>query len=249
MGISLENKTCLITGGTRGIGRAIVETLAQHGADVAFTYTSSADTAERIQQELESDGTNVLTFQADAQNTARAEEVINTVVDTWGKIDVLVNNAGITKDNLLLRMKEPDWDDLMEVNLKSVFNYTKAVTKPMMRNREGSIVNISSVIGVSGNAGQSNYAASKAGIIGFSKSVAKELASRNIRTNVVAPGYIDTDMTGELDEKQLGEIKDQIPLNRPGTVEEVANVVLFLASDQSSYVNGHVLHVDGGMSM
>ena len=249
MSLSLKNKVCLVTGGTRGIGRGIVETLAQHGADVAFTYTSSSDTAEKIKQELESDGTNVLTFQADAQNTERAAEVIKNVTDTWGKIDVLVNNAGITKDNLLLRMKEADWDDVMDVNVKSVFNYTKAVTKPMMRNREGSIVNISSVIGVSGNAGQSNYAASKAGIIGFSKSVAKELASRNIRTNVIAPGYIDTDMTGELDEEFLKQINEQIPLNRPGTVNEVAKAVLFLASDHSSYINGHVLHVDGGMNM
>ena len=249
MSLSLKNKVCLVTGGTRGIGRGIVETLAQHGADVAFTYTSSSDIAEKIKQELESDGTNVLTFQADAQNTERAAEVIKNVTDTWGKIDVLVNNAGITKDNLLLRMKEADWDDVMNVNVKSVFNYTKAVTKSMMRNRGGSIINISSVIGVSGNAGQSNYAASKAGIIGFSKSVAKELASRNIRTNVIAPGYIDTDMTGELDEEFLKQINEQIPLNRPGTVEEVAKAVLFLASDHSSYINGHVLHVDGGMNM
>jgi len=194
-------------------------------------------------------GRKCKSIQADAVDLGRAEEVIGEIVDDWGKIDVIVNNAGITKDNLILRMSEEQWDDVITTNLKSVFNYSKAAAKPMMRNRGGSIINISSVVGISGNAGQSNYSASKAGIIGFTKSYAKELASRNIRANVVAPGYILTDMTGELDEKVLQGIKDETPLGRAGNPEEIADAVAFLSSDMSTYITGEVIRVDGGMAM
>lgn len=249
MSLTLKGKTCLVTGGSRGIGRAIALKLADFGADVAITYARSADAAEEVKAEIEGKGRKAKALQADAVNYERAEEVINEIVSDWDKLDVIVNNAGITKDNLILRMSEEQWDDVITTNLKSIFNYSKAAAKPMMRNRGGSIVNISSVVGISGNAGQSNYAASKAGIIGFTKSYAKELASRNIRANVIAPGYILTDMTGELDEKVLEGIKSETPLGRAGEVDEVADAVVFLSSDMSSYITGEVIRVDGGMAM
>lgn len=249
MGLSLEGKTALVTGGSRGIGRSIALTLADYGADVAITFRSSVDAANEVKGAIESKGCKAKAMQADAVSLDAAEEVINELTDDWGKLDILVNNAGITRDNLILRMSEEDWDQVIETNLKSIFNYSKAVTKPMMRNRGGSIINISSVVGLGGNAGQSNYAASKAGIVGFTKSYAKELASRNIRANVVAPGYITTEMTDELDEKVLETIKEETPLNRAGDAEEVANTVLFLASDISSYITGETVRVDGGMAM
>ncbi|SRR6056297_271377 len=249
MSLTLEGKTCLVTGGSRGIGKAIAIRLAEFGADVAITYARSADAAEEVKKEIEGLGRKCKSIQADAVDLGRAEEVIGEIVDDWGKIDVIVNNAGITKDNLILRMSEEQWDDVITTNLKSVFNYSKAAAKPMMRNRGGSIINISSVVGISGNAGQSNYSASKAGIIGFTKSYAKELASRNIRANVVAPGYILTDMTGELDEKVLQGIKDETPLGRAGNPEEIADAVAFLSSDMSTYITGEVIRVDGGMAM
>ncbi len=249
MSLTLEGKTCLVTGGSRGIGRAIALKLADFGADVAITYARSADAAEEVKAEIEAKGRKAKALQADAVNYERAEEVINEIVSDWEKLDVIVNNAGITKDNLILRMSEEQWDDVITTNLKSIFNYSKAAAKPMMRNRGGSIINISSVVGISGNAGQSNYAASKAGIIGFTKSYAKELASRNIRANVIAPGYILTDMTGELDEKVLEGIKSETPLGRAGEADEVADAVVFLSSDMSSYITGEIIRVDGGMAM
>jgi 3-oxoacyl-[acyl-carrier protein] reductase len=247
--MKLENKNCLVTGGSRGIGKSIALTLASYGANVAITYASSADAAAEVAEQMESKGVKAKSFQADAVKLDRAEEVIAEIMDDWGSLDVLVNNAGITRDNLILRMDEQSWDDVITTNLKSIFNYSKAATKPMMRARGGSVINISSVVGLSGNAGQSNYAASKAGIIGFTKSYAKELASRNIRANVVAPGYILTEMTKELPEKVLEGIRNETPLGRAGNPEEVSDVVAFLASDLSSYITGEVIRVDGGMAM
>lgn len=239
----------MVTGGSRGIGRAIALTLAEYGADVAITYASSADAANEVKEEIKAKGRKAKAIQADAVKLEKAEEVIAEVKDDWGKLDILVNNAGITRDNLILRMNEEQWDQVIDTNLKSIFNYSKAAAKPMMRNRGGSIINISSVVGLSGNAGQSNYAASKAGIIGFTKSYAKELASRNIRANVVAPGYITTEMTESLDEKVLEMIKAETPAGRPGNADEVAQAVAFLASDLSSYITGETIRVDGGMAM
>ncbi|MBN2732091.1 MAG: 3-oxoacyl-[acyl-carrier-protein] reductase [Balneolaceae bacterium] len=249
MGLTLEGKTALVTGGSRGIGKAIALKLADYGADVAVTYARSADAAEEVKKQIEAKGRRALAIQADAVKFEKAEAVIQQIVSEWEKLDILVNNAGITRDNLILRMSEEQWDEVIDTNLKSIFNYCKAAAKPMMRNRGGSIINISSVVGLSGNAGQSNYAASKAGIVGFTKSYAKELASRNIRSNVVAPGYITTEMTDELDEKILQSIQDETPLGRPGNADEVAESVAFLASDLSSYITGEVLRVDGGMAM
>ncbi len=249
MGLSLKNKTALVTGGSRGIGKAIALKLAEYGADVCITYARSVDAAEEVKGEIEQTGSKSFALQADAVDFGKADEVIQQAVEEWGKLNILVNNAGIARDNLILRMSEQEWDEVIDTNLKSIFNYSKAAAKPMMRNRGGSIINISSVVGLAGNAGQSNYAASKAGIIGFTKSYAKELASRNIRANVIAPGYIVTEMTDELDEKNLEAIKEQTPLNRPGRSEEVADAVVFLASDLSSYISGEVLRVDGGMGM
>lgn len=249
MSLSLENKTALVTGGSRGIGKAIALKLAEYGADVVITYTRSADAAEEVKAEIEKIGRRAKALQADAVSFEKAEAVVAEIVNDWEKLDILVNNAGITRDNLILRMNEEQWDEVIETNLKSVFNYSKAVAKPMMRSRGGSIINISSVVGIAGNAGQSNYAASKAGIIGFTKAYAKELASRNIRSNVVAPGYITTEMTGVLDEKILESIKAETPLGRAGEADEVAEAVAFLASDRSTYITGEVLRVDGGMAM
>jgi 3-oxoacyl-[acyl-carrier protein] reductase len=247
--MNLTEKNCLVTGGSRGIGKSIALMLARLGANVAITYARSAGAAAEVVKEIESTGVKGLSFQADATNLARAEEVIHEIVKEWGSLDALVNNAGITKDNLILRMDEQAWDDVITTNLKSIFNYSKAAAKPMMRARGGSVINIGSVVGISGNAGQSNYAASKAGMIGFTKSFAKELASRNIRANVVAPGYILTEMTEKLSDKVLDSIKKETPLGRAGDADEVANAVAFLASDLSSYITGEVIRVDGGMAM
>ena len=239
----------MVTGGSRGIGKAIALKLADFGADVAITYARSADAANEVKAEIEAKGRKAKAIQADAVDFVEAEKVINEIVSDWGKLDVLVNNAGITKDNLILRMSEDQWDDVITTNLKSIFNYSKVAARPMMKNRGGSIINISSVVGISGNAGQSNYSASKAGIIGFTKSYAKELASRNIRANVIAPGYITTDMTDALDEKVLEGIKEATPLGRAGNADEIADAVVFLASDMSSYITGETIRVDGGMAM
>lgn len=249
MSLSLQDKTALVTGGSRGIGRAIALKLAEYGANVAITYAHSTDAANNVKQQIKETGPDAMVLQADAAQFDKADEVVQQVVEEWNKLDIVVNNAGINRDTLILRMKEEDWDTVIDTNLKSIFNYSKAVAKPMMRNRGGSIINISSVVGLDGNAGQSNYAASKAGIVGFTKSYAKELASRNIRANVVAPGYITTEMTDELDEELLEAIKEETPLNRPGDTEEVAEAVAFLASDLSTYITGEVLKVDGGMAM
>lgn len=247
--MNLKDKNCLVTGGSRGIGKAIAIKLAEYGANVAITYARSADAADEVVKEIRKLGVNAISFQADAVQFDRAEEVVSEIVNEWGSLNVLVNNAGITKDNLLLRMNEQAWDDVINTNLKSIFNYSKAVAKPMMRARGGSVINIGSVVGISGNAGQSNYSASKAGMIGFTKSFAKELASRNVRANVIAPGYITTEMTGSLDAKVLEAIQSETPLGRAGDPDEVANTVVFLASDLSSYITGEVIRVDGGMAM
>lgn len=246
---SLEGKTAIVTGGSRGIGKAIALNLADAGADVIITYARSSEAAAEVVHEITSKGRKAKAIQADAVDFAQAEEVIAIAQKEFSGVDILVNNAGITKDTLILRMSEDQWDDVINTNLKSVFNYSKAVIKPMMKARKGSIINIGSVVGVGGNAGQTNYAASKAGIIGFSKSLAKEVASRNIRVNVVAPGYITTEMTGQLDEKVLEAITGSIPLKRAGEPSEVSNTVQFLASDASAYITGAVLTVDGGMAM
>ena len=249
MGLSLKEKNCLVTGGSRGIGKAIALTLAKFGANVAITYARSADAANEVVKEIEAMGKKAVALQADAVNFDEATKVIDEIVSTWGKLDVLVNNAGITRDTLLLRMSENDWDEVITTNLKSIFNYSKACARPMMKNRSGSVINISSVVGLTGNAGQANYSASKAGIIGFSKSYAKELASRGVRCNVVAPGYITTDMTETLGDKVLDGIKAATPLGRAGDAKEVADAVVFLASDMSSYITGEIIRVDGGMAM
>jgi len=242
----LENKIALVTGGSRGIGAGIVKALIAHGARVAFTYRSSSDQAEALIRELNVPEDRIKAYQSDASEMEAAEELVKQVLEDFGTIHILINNAGITRDNLLLRMSEDNWNDVIKNNLTSVFNLTKQVIRPMMRNRIGSIINLSSVVGLMGNAGQANYAASKAGILGFTKSVAKEMGSRNIRCNAVAPGFIETEMTGELTNKE--DYLRNIPLNRFGSVEEVAQVVTFLASDQSSYINGQVINVCGGMN-
>jgi 3-oxoacyl-[acyl-carrier protein] reductase len=246
----LAGKNAIVTGGSRGIGKAIVSHFAAAGANVLFTYARSKEAADQLCDELKAKyQVNVLAIQADASKADAAQQTIDEALKAFATVDILVNNAGITRDSLLMRMSESQWDEVMDNNLKSVFNYTKAATKPMMKARSGSIITISSVVGVQGNAGQANYAASKAGVIGFSKSMAKELGSRNIRVNVVAPGYITTDMTDGLSEKVLDAIKAQTPLGRAGSPEEISNPVVFLASDAASYITGHVLHVDGGMAI
>lgn len=243
----LEGKTAIITGATRGIGRGIALVFAQQGAHVAFTYSSSEEAAKNLEEELKQLGVTAKGYKSNAADFAQAQELVDDVLATFGTIDVLINNAGITKDNLLMRLSEEDFDSVIDVNLKSVFNMTKAVQKTMLKNRKGSIINMSSVVGVKGNAGQTNYAASKAGVIGFSKSVALELGSRNIRCNVIAPGFIETEMTAKLGEDVVKGWTDAIPLKRGGTPEDVANACVFLASDMSAYVTGQVLNVDGGM--
>ncbi|HPJ51763.1 MAG TPA: 3-oxoacyl-[acyl-carrier-protein] reductase [Flavobacteriales bacterium] len=243
----LTGKTALVTGGTRGIGRGIVERFVEEGADVAFTYVSSPDKANELAEELAKGGRKVVAIQSDAGDFNAAQAAVDQAVTDLGRLDVLVNNAGITRDQLLMRMSEEDWDNVIATNLKSVFNMTKAVMRTMLKQRSGSIINMSSVVGVKGNAGQSNYAASKAGIIGFTKSVALELGSRNIRSNSIAPGFIETEMTGALDEKVVEEWRQAIPLKRGGTPTDVANACVFLGSDLSAYITGQTLHVCGGM--
>jgi 3-oxoacyl-[acyl-carrier protein] reductase len=243
----LQNKVALITGATRGIGRGIALNFAQNGANIAFTYVSSEEKAKAFEAELQALGIKAKGYKSDAGDFKAADELVTNVVAEFGTIDILVNNAGITRDTLLMRMSEQQWDEVMNANLKSVFNLTKAVQRPMLKAKKGSIINMSSVVGVKGNAGQSNYAASKAGIIGFTKSIALELGSRNIRSNAIAPGFIETEMTAALDEKVVQQWRDGIPLKRGGTTEDVANVTLFLASDMSAYVTGQCINVCGGM--
>jgi 3-oxoacyl-[acyl-carrier protein] reductase len=243
----LEGKVAIITGASRGIGSGIARVFAQHGAQVAFTYSSSAESALVLENELKALGVNAKGYQSNAADYEQAHQLVEAVLTDFGTVDILINNAGITKDNLLMRMSEEDFDKVIEINLKSVFNMTKAVQKTMLKNRKGSIVNMSSVVGVKGNAGQANYAASKAGMIGFTKSVALELGSRNIRCNAIAPGFIETEMTAKLNAEVVQGWRDSIPLKRGGSPEDVANACLFLASDLSAYVTGQVLNVDGGM--
>lgn len=246
MGI-LEGKAVIITGASRGIGKAIAKTFVKEGAKVAFTYLSSEEKAKQLEQELTAQGGVAKGFRSNAADFEDALKLVDDVLEAFGSIDVVVNNAGITRDNLLMRMNEEDWDSVMQTNLKSIFNMTKAVQRTMLKQRKGSIINMSSVVGVKGNAGQSNYAASKAGIIGFTKSIALELGSRNIRCNAIAPGFIETEMTGQLDEATVEGWRKSIPLKRGGTPEDVAQLTLFLASDASSYITGQVINVDGGM--
>ena len=243
----LENKTVLITGASRGIGNGIATVFAEHGANVVFTYSSSVDAANALENKLQTMGVQAKGYQSNAADFTQTQELVENVLADFSTIDVLINNAGITKDNLLMRITEEDFDKVIEVNLKSVFNLTKAVQRSMLKQRQGSIINMSSVVGVKGNAGQSNYAASKAGIIGFSKSVALELGSRNIRCNVIAPGFIETEMTAQLSEDVVAGWRAGIPLKRGGTPNDVANACVFLASDLSSYITGQVINVDGGM--
>ena len=243
----LKGKTAIITGATRGIGKGIALNFAKQGANIAFTFLSSEDKAHSLEQELSKFGVKVMGFKSDASQFDDSHKLINNVLENFGSIDVLVNNAGITRDNLLMRMSEDDFDLVVEVNMKSTFNLTKAVLRTMLKQRSGSIINMSSVVGVKGNAGQANYSASKSGIIGFSKSVALELGSRNIRCNVIAPGFIETEMTSKLDDETIKVWTDKIPLKRGGTPNDVANAALFLASDMSDYISGQVLNVCGGM--
>ena len=243
----LQGKTAIITGASRGIGSGIARVFAENGSNVAFTYSSSVDSAMKLQDELLEHDVKVKSYKSDASDFNSSQKLITDVISDFGQIDILINNAGITKDNLLMRMGEEDFDKVIEVNLKSVFNMTKAVQRTMLKQRKGSIINMSSVVGVKGNAGQTNYAASKAGIIGFSKSVALELGSRNIRCNVIAPGFIETEMTAKLDQSTVDQWRAGIPLKRGGTPNDIANACVFLASDMSSYITGQTIHVDGGM--
>lgn len=243
----LEGKTVIITGASRGIGKGIAEVFAKNGANIAFTYSSSAASAEALEKELNAMGVQAKGYQSNAANYDEAQTFVEGVLADFGKVDVLINNAGITKDNLLMRMSEADFDQVIDVNLKSVFNMTKAIQKTFLKQRSGSIINMASVVGVKGNAGQTNYAASKAGVIGFTKSVALELGSRNIRCNAIAPGFIETEMTAKLNEEVVKGWRDSIPLKRGGSTEDVANACLFFASDMSAYVTGQVMNVCGGM--
>jgi 3-oxoacyl-[acyl-carrier protein] reductase len=244
----LQNKVAIITGASRGIGKGIAEKFAEQGCNIAFTFLSSVEKAKAFETELAAKyGVKVKGYQSEAADFKAADQLVTDVVTEFGTVDVLVNNAGITRDTLLMRMSEQQWDEVINANLKSVFNLTKAVQKPMLKARSGSIINMSSVVGVKGNAGQANYSASKAGIIGFTKSVALELGSRNIRSNAIAPGFIETEMTGALDEKVVQQWRDSIPLKRGGSAEDVANLTLFLASDMSAYITGQCINVCGGM--
>jgi 3-oxoacyl-[acyl-carrier protein] reductase len=245
----LEGKVALVTGASKGIGNTIAHVFAKHGAQVAFTYLSSVEKGEALEKELAQYGLKVKGYRSDASDYKAAEELVNNISSEFGRLDIVVNNAGITKDGLLMRMSEEQWDDVIRINLKSVFNVTKAAIKPMMKQKSGSIINMSSVVGVKGNAGQANYAASKSGIIGFSKSVAAELGSRNIRCNVIAPGFIETEMTEVLDPKVKESWIEEIPLKRAGTTTDVANACVFLGSDLSTYITGQTICVDGGMVM
>jgi len=243
----LEGKNVIITGASRGIGTGIARVFADNGANVAFTYSSSEAPALELEKELIAKGTKAKAYKSNAASFSESEALVAKVLEDFGGIDVLINNAGITKDNLLMRMAEDDFDKVIEINLKSVFNMTKAVQRTLLKQRKGSIINMSSVVGVKGNAGQANYAASKAGMIGFTKSIALELGSRNIRCNAIAPGFIETEMTAKLDEKVVEGWRNGIPLKRGGSTEDIANACLFFASDLSAYVTGQVLNVDGGM--
>lgn len=243
----LKGKTALVTGASKGIGRAIAIRYAEEGANVAFTYLSSVEQGQALEAELAAKGIKAKGYRSDASDFAQAEKLINDVVAEFGSLDILVNNAGITMDNLLLRMTEEAWDKIIAVNLKSVFNTVKAVAKPMMKQKGGSIINMTSVVGLKGNAGQANYAASKAGIIGFTKSIALELGSRGIRSNAVAPGFIETEMTAKLDEKVVQGWREAIPMKRGGKPEDVADACVFLGSDMSTYISGQVIQVDGAM--
>ena len=243
----LIGKTAIITGASRGIGRGIAKIFVENGCAVAFTYNSNKVAADDLEAELSSEEVKVKGYKSNAANYNETQKLVEDVLEDFGGLDILVNNAGITKDNLLMRMSEEDFDQVIEINLKSIFNMTKAVQRTFLKQRHGSLIHMSSVVGVKGNAGQSNYAASKAGMIGFSKSVALELGSRNIRSNVIAPGFIETEMTDKLSEDVVQGWRDGIPLKRGGQPEDVANACVFLASDLSSYITGQVLHVDGGM--
>lgn len=244
----LQGKVALVTGGSRGIGAAIAKKYAEEGADVAFTYLSSEEKANAIAGELEGMGVKAKAYRSDASDYQQAEALVKAVLADFGKVDILVNNAGVTRDTLMLRMSEEQWTKVIQTNLNSVFNLTKHCLRPMMKNRGGSIIHMSSIVGLTGNAGQANYAASKAGIIGFSKSIAKEMGARNVRSNVIAPGFIETDMTHELDEKTREAYMSNIPLKRLGAPEEIANTCVFLGSDLSSYITGQTLSVCGGLS-
>jgi len=248
MQVDLSESTVLVTGGTRGIGRAIVRRMATAGANIAFTFRSSTDAADALVDDLEAQGTEAMALQGDVADPDVAQDHVDAVLDRWDGLNVLVNNAGITRDGLMLRLSEDDWDDVLDTNLKGVFNFSKAAYRPMMRHG-GSIINIASVVGTTGNAGQTNYAASKAGIVGFSKSLAQELGSRDVTVNVVAPGYVQTEMTDELDEETQEAILDNVVLDRLAQPDEIADAVLFLASPAARYITGHVLHVNGGLSM
>tara|TARA_Y100000389_G_scaffold77897_1_gene74681 strand:- start:945 stop:1691 length:747 start_codon:yes stop_codon:yes gene_type:complete len=243
----LENKTAIITGASRGIGRGIAQTLAKHGCSIAFTFNTNIEAATSLVNELNTIGVKAKAYKSNAADFDAANKLVEDVISDFNSLEILINNAGITKDNLLMRMGEEDFDEVVKVNLKSVFNMTKAVQRTFLKQRNGSLIHMSSVVGVKGNAGQANYAASKAGIIGFSKSIALELGSRNIRSNVIAPGFIETEMTARLPEDVVQGWRDGIPLKRGGKPEDVANACVFLASELSSYVTGQVLHIDGGM--